>query len=238
MDPNSGSLAYWHSRWREDADPYAASWPDRYARLLELEFLAANLGTPASVLEIGCGPFTVGESPNLYKRLSATRYTGLEGASAAVDEFLDFAPPSAVVLHRDLEDPSLVLPAADLIISRRVLQNLTADSRRRHLQQILNYPHGILIEGSTRGLAELNAVRAQHDLPHLLEPAFNSYLNEAEEDLLLSVAHRRPFMSTYYKETRGTRQLIGWNTRAHFEAYYTTLHANEGSLGPNMGFAW
>ncbi len=231
---------YWNERWKGASSRYDASWPDTYARKLELNFILAHLEKSVPTLELGCGPFTIGESKRLYELLHG-RYHGIDSSLAAVEQARATAGEGFAFSAVDLEDkfPQLpkMKPPAKQVICRRVVQNLSEEARTRILRLITSFKFAIVIEGSRRALTATNRLRNRYSLAPLIEPAFNKYLSEQEEAILLEAGFERvPFMSVYYYQTRGCRQLKGWDTPAHEEAYKCALTDYTGELGPNVGF--
>lgn len=240
-DLNAGSQAYWQERWKTASSRYDASWPDTYARKLELKFIEGHLAkgdTP--VLELGCGPFTIGESKELFGRLQG-RYVGVDSSLAAIEQARATAGEGFTFAVVDLQDmfpqfPKTKKPPRQ-VICRRVVQNLSDPARDRILRMIAGFKHAVVIEGSRKGLEAINRLRHRYSLAPLIEPAFNRYLSEAEEQVLIDAGFSRiPFMSCYYYQTRGCRQLKGFDTPAHEEAYKCALNDWTGELGPNMGY--
>ena len=246
------SLEYWDRRWSADGS-FHASWPDTFARMLELNFIYKSIqkaedrrfGSTAdrleSVLELGCGPLSLDENVCLAFYIRERDFVGIDGSEAAV-RVARARLPGAKFLVADLENLDLEWPKADLLICRRTLQNLAPAHRGRLLARLADYPNGVLIEGTLSGLQATNTVRADHGLGPLAAPEFNEYLCAAEETTILKLPGCRKvsFLDKYYEQTRGVRQLVGWNTENHLAAYEAQLAAPEVAegLGPVQGFAW
>lgn len=79
-------------------------------------------------------------------------------------------------------------------------------------------PSGLLLECTERNLKEINSLRAPHQLKPLKEPAFNSYLKNAEvEDLC---AGHWSFADYYFRVTRGgPKEFTGFDTPEHISAF-------------------
>lgn len=236
------SLQYWDSRWSADGS-FNASWPDTFARMLELEFIRDAIGSQERfVLELGCGPLSLDENFYLATYLRTHWfYIGIDGSAAAA-RIARARHPGAQIIVADLEDPNFEWPAADLLICRRTLQNISHLVRPGIMERLSNYPNGILIEGTCSGLTSLNDLREGSGLPGLVEPPFNRYLTAPEEAIILNLpgARKVSFLDKYYEQTRGVRQLEGWNTAEHLEAYEAQRRApkKEHGRGPVQGFIW
>lgn len=248
------SLQYWDRRWSADGS-FHASWPDTFARMLELRFIYYSIQKAEHqhfgrtgerierVLELGCGPLSLDEHFRLASYIRDRDFIGIDGSEAAVRVARARLPyNTAEFIVADLEDLDLKWPAADLIICRRTLQNLAPAHRGRLLNRLADYPNGVLIEGTSSGLRALNEVRFARGGALLDAPEFNHYLTTAEETTILRLPGCRKvsFLDEYYRQTRGLRQLVGWNTADHLAAYEAQLAAPEVAegLGPVQGYTW
>lgn len=237
------SSDYWENRWQalRGDSRYARSWPDSQARWLELRFIASQLQdlAPRSVLEIGCGPFTLAEDAEILNGALAKKFTyrGLDSSPSAIAE--------ARHLYSGLRFEVCDIAAGvwgcpeQCIISRRTLQNLTEKERQIALPGALSAEHGILIECTQYGLNKLNELRSTHALSPLRAPEFNSYLTPSEETLILKRAARVGFADIYYLLTRGIRDLKEFNTQYHFRAASLARdYPISTVIGPLQGFIW
>lgn len=237
MDNN---LQYWDKRWGEAPNPYDGSWDDQYARALELMFISKKWPYPRSMVELGCGPFTLDEWPGFSDQLNKMEsYLGLDGSPKAIEA----ATSRAVGTTRafdvvDLND-ALKLPQAELVLSRRCLQNLNPERRGRVIDLMSAYPAGIVLECTQDGLQRLNEGRNSRvpPLPPLPEPAFNKYLTSDEvsrlKETIPTLTIHYP-LSGYYFWSRVLR-----NTRNDLYSFaQTLLHGGAGTYGPLTAFVW
>lgn len=229
---------YWNGQWQQE-DVYKASWADKWARRLELRLILAGLNKyrPCTVVEYGCGPFTLGESPAIYEYLKGHSYMGVDSSETAIararEQFRE-----GNFRCKDID--SSFLQSGDFVIVRRTVQNIETEAvRKDFLQKLSLYEHGIVIEGCEAGLARLNAIRVHHDLSVLISPDFNHYLTNKEVAYLeVDGATADNFLSTYYRFTRGQRNLRDWDSDDNYNAYLECKYANEGNLGPVMAWTW
>lgn len=218
------------------------------------------------MVEIGCGPFTLEEDPEL---LALVRdrfiYHGIDGSPEAVH--------LATKLHPELRfscldltyRPPLLAPTSTaaprpapgwleavkptdgqpwIILSRRTLQNLTPRERVEVLPEVLSASHGVLVESTQGGLKRLNALRAALKKDPLPLPEFNDYLGEVEERQIKRVGSAYNFMGPYYALTRAVLELDGFGTDLHDLSMALALacQMNESAVSawcsPLKGFAW
>lgn len=179
------SLEYWEKRWEEEGENFNASWPDTFARVLELKYLLGVLKqTPRSrIVEIGCGAFGLAEFPKLVEEIAQTPYFGMDGSDAALT--VARKRFSMGTFHQmNLADVRQPLPYWDrgaFLISKRTIQNIhDEESRIRLLKWVSSFTHGVLIEDFLAGRLETDRVRRDMGLPHLEIPEFNVPLNRAD----------------------------------------------------------
>lgn len=239
---------YWESRWKDSfgkSQIYAGSWPDGQARWLELRFIADQLKKlqPKTLLEIGCGPFTLSEDVEITDIcLHQLKYFGVDSSESAIAK----AKAAYRGLHFRASDIAIeklytTVDGRDFecVLSRRTLQNLSVEQRKPVLPQVLAYPHGILIECTKMGLYALNTLRIAHHLSPLSAPQFNSYLDPDEVELILKTARPAHFADLYYLLTRGTQDLTEFNTQFHFRAASLCRdYPLQDIFGPLQGFVW
>lgn len=237
------SSDYWDQRWQEmrGESRYSRSWPDSQARWLELRFIAAALAElePKSVLEIGCGPFTLAEDAQILDWALKKKFTyrGLDSSASAIAEAKHAYP----TFKFEVCDIATGFGGSEeCIISRRTLQNLTEAERKEFLGWMIGaFQHGILIECTKHGLFRLNTLRLEHNLQPLVAPEFNCYLSSEEEQLILKRARRVHFADLYYLLTRGTQDLKTFDTQFHFRAASLCRdYPLSDVYGPLQGFIW
>lgn len=235
----SSSLAYWDSRWAQAPMAFATSWPDEFARRLELCYLATRLPKEGKVVEIGCGNFGLAEEPKLADMLRG-RYIGIDGSAEAIKAAERRGGPGFEFKVQDLTKRE-ALPLGDIVISKRVLQNLEPGPERQELLIRLReaYSHGIIIEDWDEARRETNMDRARLRREPLEIPAFNWPLTT--EELFKARIHEfEPFMGYFYAITRVFPRL----PRSGFEAAYTLSQAailsgeSQPLRGPVVAFRW
>jgi len=233
------SLPYWDRRWSNDRT-YEASWPDGFARSLELEYLKRHVPATGSILELGCGAFGLSESESLRNQLRG-RYTGIDGSPVALEQARTRAERYGggwEFMQQDLTEAAH-LPAADFVLTKRTLQNLTPAARKALWPALAAFPHGLLIEDFCLAREATNKDRARFARERLEIPEFNWPLDPAAEGARLPF-ETTPFMGWFYALTRVFPNL----PRCGFEAgYLLSLEAIKSGTeqpfrGPVVAFAW
>jgi ubiquinone/menaquinone biosynthesis C-methylase UbiE len=180
-----------------------AGTDDLIAKTLEQRELIVALGSPRTVLEVGCG---TGETARLvaqwYRDATVTATDASQGMIAAA-----VTADRVRYLVRDVT----VLPEGpfDAVYSQRCLINLlTWEAQEAALQAIADRlaPGGryLMCECSQAGLDAINVARRDLGLSAIAAPGHNRYLREEELAtvtclrLLMSV----PFSATYYYHSR------------------------------------
>jgi len=242
----SSSLEYWDKRWSSAPEKFATSWPDKYARALELEFIKTQL-PPArrQIVEIGCGNLQLLEDSELEALLATRDYVGVDGsppALAVAQKRAQGVLPRAAFSRHDLTQgpPALV---GDMILSKRTLQNLTYDSRQDLWPWIGQFEHGCLIEDYRPARDNLDAQRAQFGRPPLLVPDFNYPITEGELaclDALVGDVRAVAFMGLFYSITRVYPKLAEAGHAAAFEQSVRAIRRGQDQpvFGPVVALVW
>lgn len=200
----NSSLEYWNDRWAKAPSNYASSWPDQYARALELLYLQQHLPKTGTIVEIGCGAFGLAEDPALAKSLHG-RYIGVDGSPVAIEAARSrFYSKGLDFRQLDLTAPGMIIPGATRILSKRTLQNITPEARGPILKQVLKFQHGLLIEDCAWAREETNRLRAMLDRGPLAVPDYN-YPLQLDELMYVWSSGASPsdaFMGYFYALTR------------------------------------
>lgn len=232
------SLDYWDVRWGASPSNFETSWPDDYARHLELEFLVAKLPRTGKIIEIGCGNFQLAEDPRLVKMLKG-RYLGLDGSKVAVEAAQARQIDGLEFGICDLSEP-VELPDGDIILSKRTIQNLAPDAHRYELlRQLRKYAHGILIEDCEWARHETDKDRARIGREPLAVPEFNWPLRI--DEMLASPATRtETFMGYFYAITRVFPDLpqAGFIAGHHLSHVAIREGRNQPLRGPVVALTW
>lgn len=235
----SSSLIYWDSRWAQAPMAFSTSWPDEFARRLELCYVYHKLPLKGHVVEIGCGNFGLAEESKLAEMLRG-RYTGLDGSEAAIDAARRRGGPGFEFKIMDLTKDE-ALPLGDFVLSKRVLQNIEPSHERQDLLIRLReaFSHGLLIEDWDEARRKTNEDRARLQREPLEIPAFNWPLSSGEL-FGANIMNFDPFMGYFYAITRVFPRL----PRSGFEAAYTLSQAailseeRQPLRGPVVAFSW
>jgi len=234
------SLPYWERRWAGDHG-YSASWPDDYARALELDFLRRELPQTGSVLELGCGAFGLAEDPRV-AQLVRGRYLGIDGSVEAIEQ----ARLRAERLGGgwDFQRADLTtqwgLPTADFVLTKRFLQNLTAEARGPLLRQIGQFKHGVLIEDLVSARKLTDQARESVGRAPLAIPEFNWPIEDHELDQLGRMVALEPFMGWFYAMTRVMPDLPKSGHQAAYQlSHDAILMSREQPMrGPVVAVIW
>lgn len=237
---------YWNERWK-GSDPYEAGWAgDKPARQVELWATAIGLLSHEEnriVVDVGCGAFTLDESPGLLHFLRRHSYVGIDVSPVALDKArlrLHAAEIDYRTIQCDLnqELPNVGDEPGMFVVARRVVQNLRYEEQRRVLAWLFRFPHGLVVEQSGQAYRNLNTYRWHRGLAPLPMPSHNEYLtNSTIRDVLDlpgndKVRCRTP-LSRYYYRTRVLGEPKDINTFDKAEADSEP----EWVLGPTF-FSW
>jgi SAM-dependent methyltransferase len=242
---------YWDIRWRQAASKYEASWKgDPHMRMLELDliyrWLLTKLSTP-KILEIGCGPYTLDEYPPLAAHLrDRARYMGIDNSTSAIEIAQSSAPED--FRFRVLPATTICAPTEELkdfspnmIICRRVLQNMEKEDRIDVIRSLCLFQHGIVLECTEDGLARCNYSRKHFNLEPIRSPQFNDYLSNSEAIAIEStIMEPRAFpFSHYYLRTRAQvpMRTIGGDICAFWEQVLGGRYDTP-SMGPLTVWSW
>lgn len=183
------------------------------------------------------------EWPPLKELMPHFNYTGVDASEVALNAARRTAPKHYNFIKADLSRAAVqvMLPAAELVISRRCLQNLPVDSRARLAEQLGNYNSGILVECTVEGMQRTNRLRQKNGHGPLTEPEFNKYLSAQDIADLWSAVDVHDFgveypFSQYYKLTRGEQ-----NSRNCPHAYREngrSTRVEDKGYGPLAVFTW
>lgn len=232
MAADQKGLDYWEARWLNAKTPGDGSWDgDEFARRLEQEWIFCYLAATAGpILDLGCGAgalFEGATGAKLYEIALKRGYLGVDGSTAAIARAQKDLPG----LTFEVCDLSQAWPknAADVVISRRFLQNLTQEQRAPLISGIRTFPYAILLECTIRGLTQTNIIRsAMGHYPALKEPEFNYFLTTEE---LAQLGGRVSWpLGRYYALTRGIL-----DNRNSEEAYNISSRLLARPLGVPMG---
>ena len=254
MPEPKSSLNYWSAQWAANPWEFGTSWKDCYARLLELEFVRRQLSKVSGrVLDMGCGNLQLAESQDLFWELAERGYLGVDGAPAAV-EVATMRVSGMANMDVALEDFTRkefglaeYRDRFGVFLSKRVLQNLTPEERQKHWRQVLQFEHGILVEGTQEGMLNTSVCRTERGMGACTPPRFNYYLEPEEVDMLKKNvgAEVVPFMAHYMFETRGRRDLRVWDSEVHRAAYKQNIEAIRSGAdaafpvyGPTVAIVW
>ncbi len=124
------------------------SFPDNSSAYEDVVVQFINNNNVTSIVDVGCGDFQV--SQRILEKIGRPiRYIGVDVVPDLIErnnrlfasEFISFQVADAVV------DP---LPAADLLITREVLQHLSNDSIQVVLEKVRSYPFALITNGVTK----------------------------------------------------------------------------------------
>lgn len=212
---------FWRSQAVDFAGDHRASWTDIHAINLEIAEISKWIRDDIRVVDIGCAN---GFSTLQYASRFGIDIRGIdyipEMVAAASQRLSTVATPLRGNASFEVGDIcSLTEPDAyyDLGIVTRVIINIPNRERQivaiREAARIIK-PGGMLLfsEATREGLAQLNLLRAEWQLPPIPEPAFNNYvdeklLREAAPDLL-ELSEISNFSSTYFVGTRVLKPLL------------------------------
>ena len=212
---------YWTQQALTHGASPEASWSDVWAIDLEVREIARRLADGDRVLDVGCanGYSTV--------QLASQRRVSIRGVdfvpemiaqarqrAAQVESHLAGTLEFAVADVMALDEPA---DAYDKVITVRVIINLGSwDAQRIAIESCgrATKPGGLLMlsEATLQGWWQLNAFRAEWNLPPIPMPTFNTYLDEdrvtdalASRFDLVEIAN---FASTYFVGTRVIKPLL------------------------------
>jgi len=190
---------FWDDQAEAFKDSDLATAPDHYYREMEITRIMAHLSNGHTILDVGCG--------NGYSTLRfaaavpSSRIVGVDYsepmiryANAALAKRADIESRTAFVVGNVLSLSSNLAinkEKFDTVVSERCLINLQNWGEQRaallQMRQVLK-PGGriILTENTQEGLASLNALRAQFDLPTIGVRWHNNYLPQQELEKFLS----------------------------------------------------
>lgn len=239
---NDSSLPYWERRWAGDHG-YSASWPDDYARALELDYLRRELPPTGSVLELGCGAFGLAEDPRV-AQLVRGRYLGIDGSREAIDQARlrserlgggwDFE-------RKDLTAAGTIIPLdADFVLTKRFLQNLVPEARRQLFTALGQFKHGLLIEDLVSARKLTDEARASVGRGPLAVPEFNWPIADEELDALGRMVVITPFMGWFYAMTRVMPDLPKSGHQAAYQLSHDAimLDREQPMRGPVVAISW
>jgi ubiquinone/menaquinone biosynthesis C-methylase UbiE len=215
---NAEVLKYWD---RDDVE----SMYDKNLLQAEVSLLSSRIGTSRKVLDAGCGEgegtFAYASRPGIVIHAVDFSETRLRKARERLQAF-----PNVKFVHGDFLDTALPLDADyDAVISQRFLINLMEwelQQRvlRRLVQALRSGGRLIMLEGSTRGVDELNAFRAFWGLPPIPVKWHNLFFDD--ESLIQFMEscgcrlHEVTGLGSYFLLTRGLRPVfekeLDWNT--------------------------
>jgi len=179
--------------WDQQADLHGtsdmATAPDHYYRELEIAKIIEHLIIGERVLDAGCGN---GYSTiRFFETVRDLSVVGLDYSDRMIEQAriaagklpIPFVCTDVRTMHADLDD--VALRNFDTIISQRCLINLASWDHQKHalleMKKCLK-PNGriILVENFVDGLARLNAIRFEHELPPISVRWHNRYLRMPE----------------------------------------------------------
>lgn len=178
---------FWDQMAVEHKTDDAATAPDHFYRQLEISRIMPHLVEQADILDIGCGNgYSTLKFAEAYPK---SRFTGADyseemirqaGAAAKANRKrnIQFTTANILTLHT-------LHSKYDIIISERCLINLASWEEQKQALMQLKYalnPGGkvILVENTQEGLANLNKLRAQFELPAIEVRWHNKYLPQRE----------------------------------------------------------
>lgn len=256
----------WETRWLNSPDKYRASWPDEYARDLELREVARHYASlpetmeesklskawqtrALPVLELGCGQNTIVEGGHCFFK----EYVGLDSSETAIEKATYQAHNRPLFAYADLTQPKMQRWVAGILktrphflISRRFLINLTQKERKPLIELLTLAPHGILIETEAASMKQMNLARGKQGRAALQPQPHNFWLTSSEAETTIShtKAERRMFMSEYYYASRIVDQKR-YDTARNKKAWERQLEVNKYTSGlagdPSYGltaFCW
>jgi SAM-dependent methyltransferase len=205
-------LELYRSEATKHGDAGTSTIQDIRTRQLELQALSSYMADGISVLEVGCGNgFTAQVLAQQFDlRLDAFDFSP-EMIAIAEQRRIDGARGRVRFFQQDV----LTYRGEaqyDLCFTERCLQNLTSwEDQQRGLANVVSAirPGGefVMLEGFKKGLATLNAARAEIGLPAIPEPWHNLFFEEeAVKQHLASLGcaylDENPFLSGYYFGSR------------------------------------
>lgn len=195
---------FWEDQAKRFKESPLATAPDVYYRELEIQSILAHLKNGASVLDVGCGN---GFSTFAFARqLPHSQFTGVDYSESLITYALRATKKEKKAVQKRLSFivgdvlslgsvPALRGKKFDYIVSERCLINLVNWQEQAHalleMKKLLKKGgHIILTENTQEGLARLNGLRKQFDLPAITVRWHNYYM--PEKKLL-------PFMKKHFK---------------------------------------
>jgi len=190
---------FWDDQAEAFKDSDLATAPDHYYREMEINRILAHLSNGETILDVGCGN---GYSTlHFAATLPSSRIVGVDysepmirNANAALAKRTDLRTRTAFVVGNVLSlesDPVIRKEKFDSVVSERCLINLQNWGEQRaallQMRQVLKLGGRIILtENTQEGLASLNALRVQFDLPAIVVRWHNKYLPQQELEKFLS----------------------------------------------------
>lgn len=239
--------AFWNDRWRDTDDKYEASWAgDPHIRILELMIVYDWLGTSmaSSLVEVGCGAYTLDEYPPLGKLIDNIQYFGTDLSHEAIDRARRTCGKGSKAFR--------VTPAEDVLLDqwtmdctnvlcRRVMQNMGRMERGMLIDALASLRHGLIIECTQPGLMRCNVLRKRKNLDPIPEPAFNDYLTIAECRRISDITGVKPSypLSTYLCYTRAVpKRTTAGDICAFLDQVEQNAYTSVTPVGPLTVWRW
>lgn len=168
---------HWSRRAKSEADDRMVNIADLAQRQVETAFILKHLAANARILEVGCG--------NGYLTRELRKHAGFVDAFDYSEEMIDRAKRFAGetnnrFFHDSILNPTNVARRYDQIVCVRVLINLRDLTEQQyaieHMHRLLvSGGQLILIEGFADGFTELNRLRSEIGMEHIIPAAINTY---------------------------------------------------------------
>jgi SAM-dependent methyltransferase len=238
----TSSLPYWEKRWGAAPSSFDASWPDYYARGLELLCIRKYLPEKGRVVELGCGNFQLAESAPLVDALRG-RYVGIDGSAVAIQAAKDRKLAGMEFRCIDLAAEPERTDLGDFVLTKRFLQNLVPAARAPLIRRIFEqYAHGLLIEDCAWARSQTDAMRRMVGREALAVPEFNwsIQLREVWDGLQARGGDRDPFMGWFYGITRVFPELppSGFDAAFHLSQRAILNNERQPLFGPVIALRW
>ena len=212
---------FWTEQAAEHGASPVASWSDVHAINLEIRTLLEYVRDGDRVLDVGCA---TGWSTFHWVKERAVRVRGIDyipemiahakECLANLDDERAKSVEFAVGDITALDEPDC---SHDTVIVTRVVINLAEwEHQAKALRECARVTETggtlLLSEATIQGWQQLNALRAEWDLPAIPEPPFNKYLDQDQvvEELAptMDLVEIRNFASSYYVGTRVLKPLL------------------------------
>jgi SAM-dependent methyltransferase len=241
--------------WNDQASQYQgetqATQPDYYSFMIEIKALATHMTSDQEVIEYGCGNGYAMQQ--VFKTVALKSYKGVDYSEEMIKTAKSTSPetkqkwlqPSNTVNY-EVGDVTKHTPqeSYDMAITDRCLINLASHEEQLLAAQNIHStlrPGGtyLMFECSKKSLANINQVRAQFDLPEIMERWHNCYLDEDRflKDIspYFEVEHIESPISTYFLVSRTVNAVVGL-AEGHID-YFSKINETAANLPAEGDYA-